>query len=237
MIAQPGLLGDVAYKPRARVKTLPVREQPAYRVAAQADACTLAELLAVIVGGQEQIEVAERLLERFTTIQQLAQAHPQQIASVNGIGQQTALRLKAALALARKLTEPQDGEPVRIHSPHDAYQALRPLLEGREQERLVVLALDTRNTILDAVEVYKGAVNSAQIRVAELLRPCVQINAVGMLLGHNHPSGDPSPSPEDISVTRAVREAGKLMDIVLMDHIIVGSPGRYTSLKEKGLGF
>ena len=239
MIAQPGLLNDVLapdYKP-AKAKALPVLEKPAYRVASKPEACTLGELLAVIVGGQAQIEIAERLLERFKSIQRLSEAHPNQIAAVPGVGNQTALRLKASLALARKLLEPKDGEAVCLHSPRDAYDALRPMLEGRDQERLVVLALDTRNNLMDAIEIYKGAVNNAQVRVSELFRPCVQLNAVGIILGHNHPTGDPNPSPDDVSLTRAVREAGKLMDIQLLDHIIVGSPGRYTSLKEKGLGF
>jgi DNA repair protein RadC len=219
----------------ARHKTLPLREQPAYRVASKPDACTLSELLAVIVGGSEQMETSEHLLERFKTVQALAQAHPNEIAKVRGMGSQTALRLKAALSLARKLMERQE-ERILIMNPQDAYDVVRPILEGRDQENLVVVVSDTRNRVLEIVVVYQGAVNSAQVRVAELFRPAIRLNAPSIILAHNHPSGDPNPSPEDIALTRAVREAGKLLDIDMLDHIVVGT-GRYISLKEKQLGF
>ena len=116
-----------------RLKHLPVREQPAFRVAKDSDACSLAELLAVIIGGSTQIETAERLLAQFGTIQKIAQAHVNEIARIQGVSNLTALRLKAALALGRKLLQPEDERPV-IHSPGDAAQILMPMLAHREQE-------------------------------------------------------------------------------------------------------
>lgn len=218
-----------------RLKHLPVREHPAFRVARNSDACSLAELLAVIIGGVAQIEVADRLLAQFGTIQKIAQAHVAEITRVQGVSQLTAVRLKAALALGRKLLQPEDERPT-IHSPGDAAQILMPLLAHREQEYMVVMVLDTRNRVLDVVEVYHGSLNASIVRVGELFKPALQRNAAGILIAHNHPSTDPSPSPEDVSVTRAIVQAGKLLDVSVLDHLVIGL-SRWVSLKERGLGF
>ena len=218
-----------------RLKHLPIREQPATRVATNSDACNLAELLAVIIGGASQIEAAERLISEFSSIQKISQAHVSEIAKVPGIGKTTALRLKAALAIGRKLLQPEDERPV-IHSPADAAQILMPLLAHREQEYLVVVALDTRNRVLDVIEVYHGSLNASMVRVGELFKPALQRNAAAILIAHNHPSTDPTPSPEDVTVTRAIVQAGKLLDISVLDHLVLGL-SKWVSLKEKGLGF
>jgi len=218
-----------------RLKHLPVCEQPGYRVAKDSDACSLAELLAVIIGGSTQIEIAERLLAQFGTVQKIAQAHVMEIAKVQGVGNQTALRLKASLALGRKLLQPEDERPA-IQSPADAAQILMPMLAHREQEYMIVMVLDTRNRMLDAVEVYHGSLNSSMVRIGELFKPALQRNAAGIIIAHNHPSTDPTPSPEDVSVTRAIVQAGKLLDVSVLDHLVIGL-SRWVSLKEKGLGF
>lgn len=218
-----------------RLKHLPIREQPAFRVAKDSDACSLAELLAVIIGGSTQIEIAERLLAQFGTIQKIAQAHVNEISKIQGVSNLTALRLKAALALGRKLLQPEDERPT-IQSPGDAAKILMPMLAHREQEYLVVMPLDTRNRMLDVIEIYHGSLNSSMVRVGELFKPALQRNAAAILVAHNHPSTDPSPSPEDISVTRAIVQAGKLLDISVLDHLVLGL-SRWVSLKEKGMGF
>ncbi|MDD5369320.1 MAG: DNA repair protein RadC [Anaerolineaceae bacterium] len=218
-----------------RLKLLPIREQPAFRVAKDSDACSLAELLAVIIGGSTQIEAAEWLLSRFGSIRKIAQAHVDEISRVPGISNQTALRLKAALALGRKLLQPEDDRPV-IHSPGDAAQILMPMLAHREQEYLMVMMLDTRNRMLDISEIYHGSLNSSMVRVGEVFKPALQRNAASVLVAHNHPSSDPTPSPEDVTVTRAIVQAGKLLDVSVVDHIVCGLY-RWVSLKEKGLGF
>jgi len=234
---QPCLLQEPARQTYTlpRLKHLPVCEQPGYRVAKDSDACSLAELLAVIVGGSTQIEIAERLLAQFGSVQKIAQAHVMEIAKVQGVGNQTALRLKASLALGRKLLQPEDERPA-IHSPGDAAQILMPMLAHREQEYMIVMPLDTRNRMLDAVEVYHGSLNSSMVRIGELFKPALQRNAAGIIIAHNHPSTDPTPSPEDVSVTRAIVQAGKLLDVSVLDHLVIGL-SRWVSLKEKGLGF
>ena len=221
-----------------RLKLLPLREQPAYRVAANSDSCNLPELLAALIGGPQQIEIAETVLARFTNLTRLQQAHVSEIAEVKGIGQQTAIRLKAALALARKALQETETERPVIHNPADAAALVQYEMSLLEQEHLRVILLDTRNRVIDVVEIYHGSVNTAQVRVAELFKPAIQRTAAAIIVCHNHPSGDATPSPEDVAVTRAIVQAGKLLDTDVLDHLIIGRPaGKFVSLKERGLGF
>jgi len=121
-----------------------------------------------------------------------------------------------------------------IHGPEDVAELLAVEMAALEQEHLRVILLNTRNQVLRVVEVVRGSVNSAQVRIAEIFREAVRENAVGLILVHNHPSGDPSPSPDDIALTRQVVQAGELLDIRVLDHIIVGA-GAYVSLREMGV--
>lgn len=221
---------------KPKLKLLPIRERPAYRVRNDSSQCNLKELLAAIVGGQYQIEIAQALMERFGGIRRLLNATTFELAQVHHLGEATATRLKAALALALKVTEPTEPNP-RISSPEDAVEIVRPLLAHREQEYLVVVLLSTRNEVLDIVEIVHGSANSAQIRVAEVFRPAIRRNAVAIIVAHNHPSGDPSPSPDDVAITKAIVETGKTLDIEVLDHVIVGQGSRFVSLKKRGLGF
>ena len=218
-----------------RLKLLPVCEQPAARVCKDSDACNLLELLAVIIGGSNQIEAAERLLAQYGTIQQISQAHVDEITQISGISHLVALRIKASLAMGRKLLQPEEDRPA-IQSPGDAARILMPVLAHKEQEFMVVMPLNTRNRVLDIVEIYHGSLNSSMVRVGELFKPALQRNAAAIIVAHNHPSTDPNPSPEDISVTRAIVQAGKILDISVLDHLVIGL-SRWVSLKEKGLGF
>jgi len=227
-----------------KLKTLPLRDQPAYRVTSNAAACSLAELLAAVIGGGQQIEVAEGILARFggnpstssgQVVQRLYQAHVAEIASVRGAGQQTAVRIKAALALGNKLHEPAEERAV-INSPADAAALVQHEMSLLQQEYLKVILLDTRNRVIEIIEVYHGSVNAAQVRVGEIFKPAVQRMAKAIVVAHNHPSSDPTPSPDDIAVTRAIVQAGKLLDIDILDHIIIGGGNRFVSLKERGLG-
>jgi DNA repair protein RadC len=224
-----------SYKP-AKVKTLPLRDQPAYRVTMNAIGCNLTELLAAVIGGVQQIEVAESLLDYFGgDIQRIYKANVSELGQVPGVGQQTAVRLKAALALAIRLHEPIGEKPV-INSPADAATLVQYEMALLDQEYLKVILLNTRNRVLDIVEVYHGSVNSSQVRIAEVFRPAIQRMAPAIIVCHNHPSGDPTPSPDDVSITRAIVSAGKLLDIECLDHIVVGG-NHWVSLKERGLGF
>jgi len=123
-----------------------------------------------------------------------------------------------------------------ISSPADAAELVRYEMQGLVQEQLWVILLDTRNRKIWIDKVYTGSLNASMVRVGELFRAAIQRSAASIILVHNHPSGDPSPSPEDVSLTRAAVEAGKLMDIEVLDHLVIGN-GKFVSMKEKGLGF
>jgi DNA repair protein RadC len=156
---------------------------------------------------------------------------------VDSIGKTGASRLRVALELSRMLSVlDQDRQPT-ITSPEDATALMMYRMQSLEQEHMFVVLLNTRNHVIgEPVEVYHGSLNYTSIRVAELMRPAVKANAVSIILVHNHPSGDPTPSPEDIRVTRSIVEAGRMIDTKVLDHLIVDQ-GRFVSLKGKGSGF
>ena len=123
-----------------------------------------------------------------------------------------------------------------ITSPRTAAELLADM-GLLEKEHMRVILLDSRNHVKDIVEVYKGAVNTSQVKIGEVFRPAVQQLASAIIAAHNHPSTDVSPSPDDVAVTRALVQAGQLLDIQLLDHLILGHGGKWCSLKEKGMGF
>ena len=219
-----------------QLKNLPLREQPAYRVSQNVNACNLTELLAAVIGGQRQIEISQALLARFEgDIRRLYLAHPAELAKVKGINQATAVRIKAALNLGLRLNLPPEERPA-INSPADAAALVQYDMSLLEKEHLRVLLLDRRNRVQEIEELYQGSVNSSQIRVGEVFRAAIRQLASAIVVVHNHPSGDPTPSPDDVAVTRAIVQAGKLLDVECLDHLIIGQ-GRWVSLKERGLGF
>jgi DNA repair protein RadC len=219
-----------------KLKSLPLREQPAYRVSQNAAACNLTELLAAVIGGQRQIEISQALLARFDgDIRRLYLAHPSEIATVRGIGPATAVQIKAALNLGLRLNIPNEERPA-INSPADAAALVQYEMGLLEKEHLKVILLDRRNHVLDIVQIYEGSVNSSQVRIGEVFRPAIQRMASAIIACHNHPSSDSTPSPDDVAVTRAMVQAGKLLDIDLIDHLVISSRG-FVSLKERGLGF
>jgi DNA repair protein RadC len=155
---------------------------------------------------------------------------------VKGINQATAIRIKAALNLGLRLSQPGD-ERTSINSPADAAALVQSEMSLLDKEHLRTILLDRRNRVLEIVEVYQGSVNSSQVRVGEIFQAAVSRNASALVVIHNHPSGDPTPSPDDVAVTRAIVQAGKLLDIDLLDHLVIGHGGKWVSLKERGLGF
>jgi DNA repair protein RadC len=128
------------------------------------------------------------------------------------------------------------AERPTIQSPSDAADILMCFIGNLDHEELWVVDLDTRNRVMQLIALYKGSVNSSQVRVAEVFRQAILDNSPSIILAHNHPSGDPSPSPEDVAVTRAIVQAGKLLDIDCLDHLVISKNG-FVSLKERGLGF
>lgn len=152
------------------------------------------------------------------------------------MGAAKAAQIKAALELGKRLRAMGFVERPAIHEPGDVFEMVRDDMPPLLQEHLWVLLLTIRNQVIHIEKLYKGSLNVSTVRVAELFKLAIQHDAAGVILVHNHPSGDPRPSPEDVVLTRAVVQAGKLLDSKVLDHIIVGH-GKYTSLKKEKKGF
>lgn len=228
---------QMATIPRRRVCDLPAEERPLYRLHhAGSNALATTELLALVLGTADAPGLSADLLDAFGSLHQLAQASKTQLMKVRGIGEAQAGRLVAMLELSRRLQGPPAGERLRVTSPADGANLLLGRMAHLQQEELWVILLDTRNRVLDISTIYRGSLNTSVVRIGEVFRPAVAAPAAAVIVAHNHPSGDPSPSPEDINVTRQLVKAGKLLDIELLDHLIIGN-GIFVSLKERGLGF
>ena len=198
-------------------------------------ALSLAELLTVIAGFAD-LETAQRLLADNGGIAGLAQKSLTDLMQMKGIGESKAAQAKAAFELGRRLLVAAPHERPVVKSPADAANLLMLEMGALEQEHLVTLILDTKNHVLKTHTVYVGSLNSAVVRVAELFREAIRLNAAAVIVAHNHPSGDPTPSAEDVHVTRQIVEAGKLLNVDVLDHLVI-CQARWVSLKERGLGF
>ncbi|MFA5873420.1 MAG: DNA repair protein RadC [Anaerolineales bacterium] len=228
-------------KPVYRITDLPADERPRERLARLGpQALSTAELLAILlrvgVHGENAVQVGQRLLGEFKGLAGLHRAPFEELCNQHGIGEAKAAQIKAAIELGRRMSRESPDERPTVNSPADAAALVAYEMSALEQEHLRVILLDTRNRVLDIVEVYKGSVNSSQVHVGELFKPAIRRNATALIVVHNHPSGDPTPSPDDVTVTRAIVQAGKLLDVDVLDHMVIGQ-GRWVSLKERGLGF
>lgn len=160
----------------------------------------------------------------------------QEVCGVRSLGPAKAAQIKAAIELGYRLLKENPEVKDSISSPEDAADLIRYKMQALLQEELCVVILDTRNRLIHNEEVYKDSLNSSQVRIAELFRAAIQRNSASIILAHNHPSGDPTPSPEDVALTRTAVEVGRMMDITMLEHLVIGR-GSYVSMKEKNLGF
>lgn len=223
------------------IKELPITERPRERLLyAGATALSTTELMAIIlrtgVGGQSVLSVSQRLLARFDGLPGLARASTAELTSEHGIGEAKAAQLKAAFELGRRLLVASPADRPQVRSPADAAQLLMAEMSLLEQEHLRLVLLDTKNFVLAIPTVYIGSLNTSLVRIGELFRYALKENCAALIVAHNHPSGDPTPSPEDVIMTSKIVEGGQLLDIEVLDHLIIGQ-GRFVSLKERGLGF
>jgi len=232
---------DTTPKPIYRIMDLHESDRPRERLSALGpQALTNAELIAILlrvgVKGESAVTVGQRLLNKFGGITGLHRAPFADLIKQHGLGDAKAAQIKAAIELGRRLTLESPEERPSINSPADAAALVSYEMSALEQEHLRVILLDRRNRVMETVEVYKGSVNSSQIRVGEIFKEAIRKNASAVVVIHNHPSGDPTPSPDDVAVTRAIVQAGKLLDVDVLDHLVIGQ-GKWVSLKERGLGF
>src|SRR5215211_12811 len=235
-------MADINISSMYRIMDLHESDRPRERLAALGpQALSNAELIAILlrlgVTGENAVQVGQRLLNKFGGLSGLHRAPFKELVDQHGLGEAKASQIKAAIELGRRLTLESPDERPAINSPADAAALVQYEMSALEQEHLRVMLLDRRNRVLETVEVYKGSVNSSQIRVGEVFKEAVRKNASALIVIHNHPSGDPTPSPDDVAVTRAIVQAGKLLDVDVLDHLVIGGAGKWVSLKEKGLGF
>jgi DNA repair protein RadC len=222
------------------IKDLPQDERPRERLYKYgATNLSNAELLAILmrVGTRDEnaVQMGQRLISKYG-LPGLARASFDELTHEKGLGLAKVAQIKAALELGRRLAAASPQERQVIRSPADAANLLMSEMQFLEQEQMRTVLLDTRNRVLRTHTVYVGSLNTAMVRIGELFRDAIRANCAALIVVHNHPSGDPTPSPEDVAVTRMIVEAGKLLDIDVLDHIVIGRK-RYVSLKERGLGF
>lgn len=231
---------QLTYNPR--ITDLPAEDRPRERLLqVGANGLHNTELLAILlrigVAGENAVRVAERLLAQLGGLPGLHRASYADLCNIKGVGPAKAAQLMAALELGRRIAITAPEERPTINSPADAANLLMYQLAAVDQEYLYVILLDTRNRMIGPpLEVYHGSLNTSLIRIGEVFREAIKANAAALIVAHNHPSGDPSPSPEDVAVTRSMVEAGRMLDIEVLDHLVIGRH-RFISLKERGLGF
>lgn len=198
------------------------------------------ELIAILLrtgtANEGVLRLSARLLEEYGGFAGLQRRDYAEFLRMGGLGPAKAATLKAALEIGRRVAKlPVEDRPA-ISSPEDVVNLIGFEMAALEQEQLRVVLLDTKNRIIRIPMVYQGSVNEASVRIGELFREAVRVNAVSIILVHNHPSGDPTPSGADVVLTTDVVAAGKLLDIAVVDHLVIGQ-GKHVSLKRLGLGF
>ncbi len=227
--------------PYLTIKELPADERPRERMQLRGpQSLSNADLLAILLStglkGEPVTAMAERLLVTFGGLGGMLRADLEEIAAERGMGPAKATTIKAALELANRLSALRSEDKPQIASPDDVVDLLGLEMAALEQEQLRVVLLDTKNRVVATRTVYQGSANQAMVRAAEVFRDAVRRNAIAIIVVHNHPSGDPTPSSADVALTTELVRAGQLLDIEVIDHLIIGQ-GRHVSLRRLGLGF
>src|SRR5258708_5874239 len=220
----------------ATVRELPSHERPRERLQHFGpQALSVAELLAIILRtgtrGDNALELANKLLAKYGGLPGLVRADHRELCAEHGIGEAKAAQVKAALEIGRRLALVQADTRYKIRTPADAANLVMLDLAYLDTEQMRILLLDAKGQLVEKVSLYQGTANSSVLRASEVFRPAIIRNCPGLILCHNHPSGDPAPSPEDIATTRQLVEAGPIPDLDRVDHIIIGHQ-RFASLKE-----
>jgi DNA repair protein RadC len=222
-----------------RISELPTSERPRERLK-QSGAASLSnsELLAVILRtgthAENVLGLANRLLVKFGGLPGLSRASFNELCNEHGVGQAKAAQIQAAMELGRRSACAQPEEKTVIRSPQDAASLVMSDMGTLQQEHLRVMLLNSKNHLISIHEVYKGNVNASTIRTSELFHNAVRENCPAVIVIHNHPSGEPEPSNDDIIATEHIVKGGKALDIEVLDHLIIGDH-KFVSLKERGI--
>ncbi len=224
---------------------MPEGERPRERLqqhgaAALSDAELIAILLRTGVRGASALQLAQQLVWEFKNLDEVARLPLETIARIKGIGLAKAVQLKAAFELAKRLSASTRAEQSIVSAPAEAAAVLREEFRLLDRESFRALLLNTKNRLIKTVEVSRGSLNASIVEPREVFKDAIAASAAAMILAHNHPSGDPTPSSEDIAITKRLVRAGELLNITVLDHIIVGQRAHdrdqdFISLKELGL--
>jgi DNA repair protein RadC len=226
---------------RHGIREMAVADRPRERLAAAGAAgLSVGELLALVWGsgrrGQSSLELAQDVLAHHGGLADLARADLLELTAQRGIGAARAAQLVAAFELGRRsLVDGLSGRWT-VRAPRDVADRLGPQLGALEREELHILLLNAKNVVLRQTLVYRGNVSAAVVRIGELFRDAVRAQAAGLIVVHNHPSGDPEPSPDDLHLTAEAVAAGRLLDVAVLDHIVIAAGG-YVSLRDRGVAF
>ena len=234
------------FQPRytLRISEMPSGERPRERLQNYGpSSLSHAELIAILLrtgtSRESALDMAGRIMSRYGTLRGLAGATFSELVQLDGVGEAKAAQIMAGLELGKRLRNDPRLEKRPVSNPQDVFELLGDEMSLLTQEHLKVILLDTKNRVMEVHEVYKGNVNSSMVRASEVFRAAVKANATAILLAHNHPSGNPTPSAQDAHLTADLVKAGKLLGIDVLDHIIIGHPAEkaFVSLKEQGIGF
>ena len=224
-------------RPSLLIEDLPEDDRPRERLLQKGvRALSNAELLAVLLGsgraGTSAIDLAQQILQELDGFSGIHREDISRLLEIKGVGVAKAARIKAAVEVAYRLSSAERGKSWVIKTPQDLVEMLGHDLRGSDQEEFWVVWLNARNVVTGKQQWYKGSQDATTVRVSEVFKLVVSKNANAVMLAHNHPSGDPTESPEDVNMTRAIIEAGKLLDIRVLDHVIIGLHG-FTSIRQK----
>lgn len=222
----------------SRIREWPLEERPRERLYHKgAEALADAELLAIQLGtgerGRSAVDVARDLLVQYGSLSDLAARGVAEIAAVAGVGRAKAVRLAAAFELTRRLRSRTARAPVVLASPAQVYARYGPLMEDLRKEVFRVALLDAQNGLLKDVTISEGTLSASLVHPREVFKPAIVESAASIILLHNHPSGDPTPSREDLRLTRQLVECATLLDLRIHDHVVIGH-SRFASLAERG---
>lgn len=226
---------------RPLIREMPSEERPRERLRLNgASHLSSAELLAILLrtgsAGENVVALAQRLLTRFEGVTGLGRVSFGELCGEKHVGDAKAAQVLAAIELGKRIVSAQPDQRTTIRSPEDVYALMGAEMAMFEQEHLRVILLNTRNQVQAVKEVYIGSVHTAVVRPAEVFRDAVREGCPSVIVVHNHPSGDPSPSRYDVSLTKQLVEVGRLLDIELLDHVVIGRTGP-ASLKNQGVAF
>ncbi len=222
------------------IHDLPITERPRERLQKLGvDALSAQEILALILGrgiaGESVMVTAQRLLSQFGNLKGIANASVEELSQVKGIGVAKASQIKAAFELANRLEGyAEAGEKPLVKTPEDVLNLVRSRLKSKKKEYFLALLLNTRNQLIKVAEISVGSLDSSIVHPREVFKEAISASAASVIFAHNHPSGDPTASEDDIKLTKRLVEAGEIVGIEVLDHIIIGDKN-YLSLKREGL--